>query len=539
MFFRRQSAEGTQWVTVIQDGSTVHAAQVVYTAEGRPRVDWLWQGQADGVAGALRALQAAKRLKGCSLVGVLNRAQYRMLATDAPDVVREDWRDAMRWHLKEQVDFPVEDAVLDVLEVPQGTSRSNSAVMTFLVPRVDYSTVELSADDLGLGWTALEVPETALRNVCALAEDGDKAHALMVFGESHGMLVITFKGELLMARHIEVTVAAVTGDEEGRGAALSRASLEILRTVDTFERMHSQIQLSGMTVALPPGCGAETMEMLSELIYVPLQPLGLSAWFDLELSAGDVQPFSDGITFSELCVLGAALRAHPAMVERAQLQLLDPNSVLGQSPPWGALLGVRVAAGVLALGLVSGLGLQAIATTLGMRAAETEQEINVLRMAAAANPPSPTVKELEGLRQKEAQQRQVQDALQGSLVWASQGYSDYLMALGRQTYPGVWITNLNVLGDGSDIVLTGRTNAVGSLPNYLQKLGSEERFKGRRFAQLEMKALNGTGGMVEGVVQFTLKGLRKEPTVDTTTREAALRAVRKASEEANRGAQEK
>lgn len=537
MFFRRQSAEGTQWVTVIQDGSTVHAAQVVYTAEGRPRVDWMWQHDAQGMDSALRTLQGAKRLKGCALVGVLDRAHYRMLATDTPDVAREDWRDAMRWHLKEQVDFPVEDAVLDVLEVPQGTSRSSSAVMTFLVPRLDYSTVELAADDLGLNWTALDVPETALRNVCALAEDGEKAHALMVFGDSHGMLVITYKGELLMARHIEVTVSAVAGDEEVRGAALSRASLEILRTVDTFERMHSQIQLSGMTVALPPGCGTGALEMLAELIYVPLQPLGLSAWFDLEQLGGDAVPFSEGITFSELCVLGAALRSHPALLDRPQLQLLDPNSVLGQSPPWGAVLGVRLAGGVLALGTAAGIGLHAGAGGYNLQAAQIEQEINTLRITAAANPPSPVVKELESLRQKDAQQRQVQDALQGSMAWASQGYSDYLMALGRQTHPSVWITGLNVRGDGRDIILTGRTDNVAAMPTYLQRLGQEERFKGRRFAQMEMSALAGQD-TVAGVVQFTLKGVRKDEG-DTTTREAALRAVGKLPPEPNKEASKK
>lgn len=538
MFFRRQSHDGSQWVTVIQEGSAAHATQVVYNAEGRPVVSWMWQGEADGLASGLRALQTSKRLKGCSLVGVLSRLNYRMLATDTPDVPHADWRDAMRWHLKEQVDFPVEDAVLDVLEVPQSTLRSNSAAMSFLVPRTEYTNVELAADDLGLSWAALDVPETALRNLCALAEDGEKAHALMVFGETHGMLVITLKGELLMARHIEVTLSAVTGDDESRGAALSRAALEILRTVDTFERMHSQVNLSAMTVALPPNCGEGALEMLSELIYVPLTALDLRQWFDLDPLGEQADALAQGATFCELCVLGAALRDHPQFAERSKLQLLDPNSVLGHAPQWGALLGVRLAGGVLALGVLAGLGLRTAAGTLNMRATEAEQEINVLRMAAAANPPSPTVKELEGLRQKEAQQRQVQDALQGSMVWASQGYSDYLMALGRQTYPGVWVTGMHVLGDGSDLVLTGRTTSAAFLPGYLKKLGVEERFKGRRFAQLEMKAVDGAGGLVDGVVQFTLKGLSKDPG-ETTTREAALRAVRKASEEANREAREK
>jgi MSHA biogenesis protein MshI len=529
MFFRRQSHDGTQWVTLIQDGSSVQAAQVVYTAEGRPRVDWLWQGHADSMDGALRALQAAKRLKGCQLVGLLDRADYRMLATDTPDVPREDWRDAMRWHLKEQVDFPVEDAVLDVLEVPQSTLRHNSAVMTFMIPRENYSKVELAADDLGLNWAALDVPEIALRNICAMGETDDKAHALMVFGESHGMLVITYKGDLLMARHIEVSLSAVVGDEDVRGAALSRASLEILRTVDTFERMHSQVSLSSMTVALPPGSGAGALEMLSELIYVPLEPLTLGNWFDLELlDTVDGSPFGEGVTFGQLCVLGAALRGHPALQERPQLQLLDPNSVLGQSPPWGALLGVRLAGGVFVLGTSIGVGLQAAAGGYNMQATQVEQEINTLRIAAAANPLSPVVKELEALRQKDAQQRQVQDALQGSMAWASQGYSDYLMALGRQLHPAVWITGLSVKGDGRDIVLTGRTTSAAAIPTYLQKLGQEERFKGRRFAQVDMAAVEGdaTAG---GVVQFTLKGLRKD-LGDTTTREAALRAVNETKE---------
>ena len=537
MFFRRQSHDGSQWVAMIQDGSTVYATQVAYTAEGRPCVQWVWRAQAEGVAAGLRALQAAKKLKGCSLIGVLNRLHYRMLATDTPDVPRQDWRDAMRWHLKEQVDFPVDDAVLDVLEVPQSTLRSNSAVMTFLVPRADYTEVELAADDLGLGWTALDVPEIALRNLSALSETDDKAHALMVFGEDHGMLVITCKGELLMARHIEVTLSAVTGDEEVRGAALSRAALEILRTVDTFERMHSQVNLSGLTVALPPGCGPEALEMLSELIYVPLQPLDLSAWFDLDKLTEQGVDMSQGVTFSELCLLGALLRAHPNLAERVQLQLLDPNSVLGQSPPWGAVLGVRVGGGVLAVATAAGLGLQAVAGAYNMQAKQTEQEINTLRIAAAANPPSPTVKELESLRQKEAQQRQVQDALQGSMAWASQGYSDYLMALGRQTYAGVWLTGLSVRGDGRDIVLTGRTNNVSALPNYLQKLAQEERFKGRRFAQMEMVSVESSDDASSNdIVQFTLKGLRHD-VGDTTTREAALRAVGKLPD--NKEAQKK
>jgi MSHA biogenesis protein MshI len=534
MLFRRQSHDGSQWVSVIQDGAMLHAVQVAHKADERPRVISLWQGEASTLEAGLRNLRTSPMMKkGGSLIGVLDRATYRMQAGDAPDVPREDWRDAMRWQLKEQMDFPIEDAVLDVLEVPNSTQlRQNTAVMAFVVPREEYTKIELAADDVGLGWAALDVPETALRNLCALAEDGEKAHALMTFGDNYGMLVITFKGELLMARHIEVSVSAVTGNDEARGAALSRAALEILRTIDTFERMHSQVALSALHVALPPGCGPDTIEMLADLIYVPLQALELSAWFDLEALGPQGERINTNATFNELCALGATMRAVPALKERQQLQLLDARSVLGQSPTWGAVLGVRLAGGVIAVGVVAGLGLSAAATAYNHQSGSIESEANTLRAADAAQPIPAAVKELDVLRQKEAQQRQMQEALQGGMAWASQGYSDYLMALGRQLHPGVWITGLVVHGDGRDIVLIGRTNDAATLPSYLQKLGLEDRFKGRRFAQFDVTEVGqdaSQGSAANDVVQFTLRSVaanegRKDRPLGTTTQDA-LRSV--------------
>jgi len=533
MFFRRQSQDGSQWVGVIQDGTVLYATQVAYKAGERPRVMSLWQGDAPTLEAGLRNLRTSPLMqKGGSLIGVLDRTGYRMQAGDAPDVPREDWRDAMRWQLKEQMDFPIEDAVLDVLDVPASTQlRQNTAVMAFVVPREQYTKVELAADDVGLSWAALDVPETALRNLCALGEDGEKAHALMAFGESYGMLVITFKGELLMARHIEVSVSAVTGNDETRGAALSRAALEILRTIDTFERMHSQVSLSALHVALPPGCGAEVIEMLADLVYVPLQALVLSTWFDLSPLGPQAARVDGNATFNELCALGATMRAEVGSADRQQLRLRDASSVLGQSPAWGALLGIRMVGGVLALGTAAGLGLSAASTAYNHQSDGIETEVNILRQADAAQPISPAVKELDDLRQKEAQQRQMQEALHGGMAWASQGYSDYLMALGRQLHAGVWITDLVVHGDGRDIVLMGRTNDASTLPSYLQRLGQEERFKGRRFAQFDVSEVTAdaaSGGPL-GVVQFTLRSVatgdtRKDRQTGQSTQDA-LRSV--------------
>ena len=81
MFFRRQSHDGSQWVSVIQDGAVLHAAQVAHKAGERPRVMSLWQGAAPTLEAGLRSLRTSPLMKkGGSLVGVLDRTEYRMQA---------------------------------------------------------------------------------------------------------------------------------------------------------------------------------------------------------------------------------------------------------------------------------------------------------------------------------------------------------------------------------------------------------------------------------------------------------------------------
>jgi len=187
------------------------------------------------------------------------------------------------------------------------------------------------------------------------------------------------------------------------------------------------------------------------------------------------------------------------------------------------------------------VGLSAASTAYNHQSSGIEAEVAALREADAAHPVSQTIKDLEGLRQKAAQQRQMQDALQGGMAWASQGYSDYLMALGRQTHPGVWITGMVVHGDGRDIVLMGRTNNSATLPAYLQKLGLEERFKGRRFAQFDVMEVAQEGSFSSrggGVVQFTLRSVvasdtRRDRPIGVSTQDA-LNAVEKRKEEEQR-----
>lgn len=507
MWFRRRVEGGVQWVAVVQSDTVLHAAQISLGPDRRPRLGWVWQGPSPELSDGLRSLNRAHRLKGAKLTGQLGRSQYRLISTEVPDVPREEWCDAMRWRLKDQVDFPLDDAFLDVLAVPQDTQlRQTHPAMAVVAQRVDFNRMVLAADDVGLTWSAVDIPETALCNLSALAETPAQAHALLVFGDAHGMLVITYKGELLMTRNIEVAVSAVTGSQEARGAALGRAALEVLRTLDTFERMHSQVTLSGLSV-VPPEGGEDVLEVLADLVYVPVKSFELSAWMDLALPDDPVGArMARTPSLDELCAIGAALRGCRQAQGLQNLSLVDEASALASPPTWSALWGLRTSAAVGGVACAAALLMAMLSAADDRQAESLEAEVVALRQQVGQQVVPPEFTQLADLRAQEERQRHLRDALASSILPQSTLYSDYLVALARQSLPGLWITGLSLRGQGADLELSGRMIDPEQLPPYLGRLQQEAQFKGRRFAQVEMHSLQTPESVGGSPIAFTLRG---------------------------------
>ncbi|RRS03082.1 hypothetical protein EIP75_17320 [Aquabacterium soli] len=402
----------------------------------------------------------------------------------------------------------MDDAIVEVLGVPQDTqNRTTQPAIALLESQAEAQKLSLAADDAGATWTAIEVPETGLRNICALTETESQAHALIAFGSEHALLVITLGGELVMTRTIEVASAALMGSEEARGGALGRAGLEVLRTLDTFERTHSKVTLSGLTVALPGGA-ASMAEVLADLVYVPVKALEMGQLLDCSALGETSEQIEALASLENLCLLGAALR--PASQARGiqQINMQDAERPQGGALTWGAVWGVRAVVAVLGVAVVAVIGMSVATKSFESQAAGLEAQLGPLTAATVSMPPPPDMDKLNELRKGEALQRRLSEALSSATANASQGYSEYLMALGRQAQPNVWITGLTVHGSGGQLELSGRMTDPGFLPGYLSRLERETQFKGRRFAQVEI-----------GVVSSEMTGDQRLTTFSLSTQD--------------------
>lgn len=294
------------WVAMAPQGNRVHAVHVVCEEGRRPALRWACTGAWSDPVQALRALRRARSLRQQRTVAVLQHAQYQLLTLDATDLPRDEWRDAIRWRLKDMVDFAVDSAGVDVIEIPTHAQPNRRAsLMAVAAPRLSLAPLVNVGYDAGLPWHAIDVPETALRNVAVLGVEPGRGEALLHVGPTHSTLVITTQGELLVTRHVEVTLDQLTETEpSARQSHFERACLELQRTLDNVERQFSHANLARLAIA--PGAPLlPFIEYVRDLVYVPVVAFDLGAVLDLSAVPELTDPTEQA---AYLPAIGAALR---------------------------------------------------------------------------------------------------------------------------------------------------------------------------------------------------------------------------------------
>ena len=193
-----------------------------------------------------------------------------------------------------------------------------------------------------------------------------------------------------------------------------------------------------------------------------------------------------------------------------QINLLDA-SLQRRREPLGSVAGLAAMAATLALSAALTGGLKAMSARCAAQAEAQEQELAALQARAATvgtAAPSRNAAELARLRSVEAGQRRVRTALDSGHAGSTQGYSEYLLALSRQSQGQLWLTAFSVAPDGRALELGGRMTEARQLPGYLKRLNAEPLFKGREFAQLSLKSVDvasGAEGSGTAYAEFALR----------------------------------
>jgi MSHA biogenesis protein MshI len=255
MFWRKRSAERPGWLAISADAQRVSYA---YSEVGEGGLAEVRSLGTDAVGDADSLDKAAKRLAFAlypNCTTLLSPAEYQLLVVEAPNVPREELKAAIRWRIKDLIDYHVDDASVDVLDIPierAAAPRGHSMFAVAARNSAIQSCVE-KYHGAGVPLSVIDIPETAQRNISTLYADEGRGVALLHVGDEGGLLTISYAGELYLSRRIEVSAAALShADTSRKDDYFQRILLELQRTFDHVERQFPWAAVSKLLIAPEP-----------------------------------------------------------------------------------------------------------------------------------------------------------------------------------------------------------------------------------------------------------------------------------------------
>lgn len=486
-FFRKQT-KNDGWLVVALQRDGIAAASMTLMPGARPRVSQASMFAGTGTPESLEKANKDLRARRYRCSTLLAGGDYQMLSIDAPNVPADELKTAVRWRLKDLIDFAVDDATIDVLDMPveKGAPvRPQHGIFAVAARNGLIEQRQKLFVRAGAELSAIDIPEMAQRNISALLEPEGRGIAMLSFDDDGGLLTVSWNGELYLSRRIEVTLAQLMeADHERKHASFDKITLELQRSLDHFERQFSFISVSKLVLAPNASTGLE--EYLSSNLYTRVESLDLGDVFDL---TGAPELADKALQQRFFLPLGAALRSEA----RQQLNLFNP-AFQHQKKVFAAVrMAQALALLVLGVGALAFYGSQR--TVAMQRAADSgarQLELKQARLASVNSDFAPRQKsgEVEArLAEAEAHLlalQRVSSVLARGELGNTQGFAEYFKALARQNVDGLWLTGLSIAAAGGDIGVAGRALDATLLPGYLGRLTREPALQGKTFGSMQI-----------------------------------------------------
>ena len=266
-------------------------------------------------ASSLADISRKHRLKGLSCIGIQHAGDYKLFQVEAPEVEAAELVEAIRWRIKDLLDYPVEEAVLDTFEVPGQTVGRSQMVNVVAARRAKIQQTVDALGGAGLELEAIDIGELGLRNLVALLPENETGVAILHLGSKSGSIGLYRQGALFLTRQLEIgteqLAQALTDDSDLVGDSgipaqatllLDGIVLELQRSLDYYESHFSQPPINGLVVTPLDRSLPGLLNYFNANMGITARMLDLTALFDFE---GE---FSETLQAQCLMAIGAGLR---------------------------------------------------------------------------------------------------------------------------------------------------------------------------------------------------------------------------------------
>jgi MSHA biogenesis protein MshI len=248
---------------------------------------------------ALKNLVKQYKLNKHPVSFLLELDDYQHIQIERPNVPANELKEAVRWMLKDLVEFPVEDISLDVIEIPFNKLNPDNQHYLYAIISQNKIIAALSNRllDAKVNLQVIDARMMAQRNIANCLAEPNQGEALLTFSKTGALLTFTHEGEICNARYIE-------GGNERNASAFEKIALELQRSLDGFEAKFRDVFIKKLLVA-PFDLREQFCAHLRESIYTKVDTFELEDIFEF---SPDIDIGSLSKQASLLPALGAALR---------------------------------------------------------------------------------------------------------------------------------------------------------------------------------------------------------------------------------------
>ena len=201
------------------------------------------------------------------LAMVMPMGDFSLQMLEAPQVEAAEMQAAVRWKVKDMLDYELEQAIVDVFEIPGLKEQGRTAQVYAVFTHQDKVRAQVEfAESAAMQLQYVDIPELVQRNIASLLPEDEKGVALLRFNARSGLITLTQASNLYLARSLdtgfeslgglsspasigEVGLSLEAGVDQGMMQILDSIVLEIQRSLDYYESHFGKPPISNLVIA--------------------------------------------------------------------------------------------------------------------------------------------------------------------------------------------------------------------------------------------------------------------------------------------------
>ena len=210
-----------------------------------------FEGAISASRSSLEAWLTERSLQQVQTQVVLHPTMYQVYFVDRPEVEQSELAEAVRWKIKDLIDEPLKDLIVDAFAVPEDAYRGNQKkVYAVAMSKTVLEETVAQLNRLPIVLKGISISELADRAMLNRFYSEGGGAALLRLRGSNGTINLIDGGDLYLTRGIETGVSLLeSAHEDDRQTVMDSLLLEIQRCLDYYDSQLGKSAIRKMLVA--------------------------------------------------------------------------------------------------------------------------------------------------------------------------------------------------------------------------------------------------------------------------------------------------